>query len=144
MTNPNPPVSVAGNAVILTGAGVEVALHAAIKLERARRRNGLPTSGDLDELIKGCMAARGHSDVRKTPDPALSVEERPTIPIEEAATMLGLSHRQTRRIAETKLGGRIIGGRWLLDKQAIIEHAFTPTERPVIVPYLGEPTPDLA
>ena len=52
--------------------------------------------------------------------------------------MLGLSPRQTRRIAK-KLGGQIIGGRWLLDMQAIIEHAFTPSGHPVAVPAFGSP-----
>jgi len=35
--------------------------------------------------------------------------------------MLERSRRQTRRIA-AKLGGRIIAGRWMLDRTAICEH----------------------
>ncbi|OZC52035.1 hypothetical protein CH286_04075 [Rhodococcus sp. WWJCD1] len=145
MTNPQPPITVIGTAVILTGSGVEVALRAAINTQRARRTNGLPVSGDLNALVQACMSVRGHADVRDNADPATSLEERPTIPIEEAATMLGLSNRQTRRLAP-KLGGKLIAGRWLLDMQAIIEHAFTPSGHPVTVPALNSPLPatDLA
>lgn len=140
MTNPQPPITVIGTAVILTGSGVEVALRAAINTQRARRSNGLPVSGDLNALVQACMSVRGHSDVRDNADPATSLEERPTIPIEEAATMLGLSDRQIRRLA-SKLGGKKIAGRWLLDMQAIIEHAFTPSGRPVTVPALDSSLP---
>ena len=35
--------------------------------------------------------------------------------------MLGKSRRQVQRIAN-RLGGRLIGGRWLLDRRAVEEH----------------------
>lgn len=142
MTNPQPPITTAGSAVILTGSGIAVALRAAINSQRARQANGSPVSGDLHALIQACVAVRGHADVRNSVDPPTSMEERPTISVEEAATMLGLSVRQTRRLAP-KLGGQRIAGRWLLDIQAIIEHAFTPSGRTTLVPTLGPPLVEL-
>jgi hypothetical protein len=47
--------------------------------------------------------------------------EQPTVTIAEAARQLGLSERQTRRRAP-QLGGRRVGGVWLLDQIAIDEH----------------------
>lgn len=37
------------------------------------------------------------------------------------AALLGCSTRTATRLAP-KLGGRLVGGRWLLDRQAVTEH----------------------
>lgn len=42
------------------------------------------------------------------------------VPLVEAAARLGLTDRQVRRLAP-RLGGKKIGGRWLIDEQALVE-----------------------
>jgi hypothetical protein len=45
----------------------------------------------------------------------------PTVTVDHASRQLGLSPRQTRRLAP-KLGGKLIDGRWRLDQAAIDDH----------------------
>ncbi|WP_213575412.1 hypothetical protein [Rhodococcus sp. USK13] len=118
MTNP-PTVQRFGGAVVLTGTAVSTTLRAILVQIRARKRNGLPDSGELSRIVDALVSADGHADVRETPSVATSYE--PSVPIEEAAKMLGLSTRQTRRLAP-RLGGQQVAGRWLLDRQSILEH----------------------
>ena len=116
-------VSRVGGVVVLHGAMLKVCLDALLIATRARKLNGLPISAAHRELAAALTAAvtvDGHVDVPETPAVTPSIE-RPTITIEQAATTLGVSRRQTRRLAP-KLGGRIVAGRWLLDEQAIDEH----------------------
>jgi hypothetical protein len=40
----------------------------------------------------------------------------------EAALIIGCSKRQATRIA-VELGGRIIGGRWMFDRETVLQHA---------------------
>jgi hypothetical protein len=115
-------VVVAGSAVILHGPALRAALDCVLIAGRSRRLSGLPDSraylGLAEALLRA--SASGRSDVLKHV-PAQYFPVAPTVPIEEAADMLRLSRRQTRRIAP-RLGGRIIAGRWLLDRTAIDEH----------------------
>ena len=67
------------------------------------------------------MSANGHTDVREPEEMQDYPCEQPTVTVAEAAEQLGLSERQTRRRAP-QLGGRRIGGVWLLDQTAIDEH----------------------
>jgi len=64
----------------------------------------------------------GYAAVRVTEDWEDHLEqEPPTVTVAEAARQLGLSERQTRRRAP-QLGGKRIGGVWLIDQDAIAEH----------------------
>ncbi len=112
---------VAGSAVILTGDSLRVALDATLIAVRARQLSGLSVDGyrRLAQALHTAMATNGRSDVPEPPPVTPSLA--PTVPVEEAAAMLGLSRRQTRRLAPL-LGGRIIAGRWLLDEMCIEEH----------------------
>jgi hypothetical protein len=112
----------AGPVVIVTGPAARAALDCVAIATRTRRLNGLPNSriyGALAEALRTAVAASGQSGVREAV--AAHPDVMPTIPVDEAATRLGLSHRQTRRLAP-RLGGRKIGGRWFFDEQAITEH----------------------
>lgn len=113
---------VAGEAVILTGAAARCALQAALIAIRARRTNGLPDSENYRELATALAevgSATGHPDIRERAGVQhISVE--PTVPVVEAAARLGLTDRHVRRLA-LRLGGKKIGGRWLVDEQALTE-----------------------
>jgi hypothetical protein len=121
----NPPVPlVAGAAVILTGEWLNTTRQALLIAARARKHNGLPVSSAdqaVFEALTRAMAAHGQSDVPEPPGLQDYPQTDPTVPNEDAARQLGLSLRQTRRLAP-KLGGKIINGRWLLDQTAIDEH----------------------
>jgi hypothetical protein len=125
MTAPQQPdVIVIGSAVIISGNMLTTALRAVALADRTRRLNGMPDSGSnaaLAQALRAAMAAGGQSDVPKTPILHRVPQQHPTVTIEEAAHRLGLSRRQTRRLAP-RLGGTMIAGRWLLDDDAIAEH----------------------
>lgn len=117
-------VLTAGGAVILTGPALRTALRAVLTATRARQRFDPPNSAyaELAEHLLRAMSAEGHPDVRHDDPLHTGInEELPTVPIDEAARQLGLSQRQTRRLAP-KLGGKRVAGRWLLDQLAIDEH----------------------
>ena len=106
---------VAGTAVILTGESLEAALQAVLIAARARTRNGLPNSAThlaLAKALTAAMSANGHSGRPRTRTSCniIRKQEPPTVTVAEAARQLGLSERQTRRLAP-KLGGKKIGGR---------------------------------
>jgi hypothetical protein len=118
-----PGLTVVGAVVVLTGPAARAAAECVLIAIRSRRVNGLPRSSHYDAIAAALVAAAGQSDDPKT---AAAQHERmvtnpPTVPVPDAAREIGLSVRQTRRLAP-KLGGRIIGGRWLLDAQAVAEH----------------------
>ena len=123
-----PGMIAVGGVVVLTGAAAKAAADALLIAVRSRRVNGLPRSVQYEQLAAALVSAAGHSDGR---DSAAAHHERmtitaatpPTMPVEDAAALLGLSKRQTRRIAAERLGGRIIAGRWLCDAQAVAEMA---------------------
>lgn len=109
------PVTRIDHAVILTGSALDAVAYAVAVAQRARHRNGLPPSRMLDALA-AAVTAPGHAD---------ALEDGPgdadTVTSDQAAELLGVSARTARRLAP-KLGGRLIGGRWLLDRQAVAEH----------------------
>jgi hypothetical protein len=112
-----------GGVVIVHGTAARTLCEAVLIAERARRANGYPISTDYATLaaeLHAAASAAGHSDVRAEPD-GDSVVVSPTVPIEQAAAELGVSKRQARRLAPD-LGGKLVGGRWLLDEQALAEH----------------------
>ncbi|OBK75440.1 helix-turn-helix domain-containing protein [Mycobacterium sp. 1164985.4] len=111
-----------GELVIVTGAALRPALLSALTAIKQRKRDGLPTKAyeDLACAYGAAMAASGQTDVRL---PAISdpVPMQPTVPLTEAATRLGVSDRQARRLAD-KIGGQKIGARWFVDETALREH----------------------
>lgn len=125
MTGPQQPgLLVAGTAVIITGDWLQTTLQAVLIAARSRRHNGLPNNAahaELTQALADAMAAHGQSDVPESEELHHFPQEQPTVTIDEAAEQLGLSHRQTRRLAP-RLGGKIVAGRWLLDQTAINEH----------------------
>ena len=120
---PVPGLTVIGPVVILTGPAAHAAANAILIAVRTRSVNGLPRSQHYDAIAAALVSACGHADDRPSPiTDSIGVPDiPPTVPISDAAKYLGLSKRQARRLAPN-LGGRIIGGRWLLDAQAVTEH----------------------
>jgi hypothetical protein len=113
---------VAGAAVILTGQWLETARRAALIADGARVRNGLSHSAEYVELastITAAMSARGQTDVRNFQELQNYPQEQPTVTIPNAAEQLELSERQTRRLAP-QLGGKKIGGQWLVSQTALV------------------------
>ena len=112
-----------GPVVVLSGDGLRAAMQCVVITIRHRALSGLPngTYEQLAQELGAAMAESGQSDVRKIAVREIDVMQRPTVPIDEAATRMGLSHRQARRLAP-KLGGQIVGGRWLVDELAVREH----------------------
>ena len=112
-----------GGVVVISGNAARTLCEAVLIAERSRRSSGLPLSRDYATIaaeLHAAMSAAGQSDVRSDPDPKTDVVH-PTVTIEQAAEVLGVSKRQARRLAPD-LGGRIVNGGWLLDPQAIREH----------------------
>lgn len=104
--------------VVVSGDALRAAVDCCRIAARSRRLSGLPHSRTHDDLLTAFLTAAGRVDVRETvAAPPLT----PTVTIEEAADRMNKSRRQVRRMAP-KLGGKKIGGRWLLDDQAITEH----------------------
>lgn len=111
-----------GPVVVLTDSAVRLAYECVLMAYRQRRLSGYPT-GSIEQLaqaLNAAMSAGGHSDVRES-DEAQPVHMEPTVPLEEAATRLGVCHRQARRLAP-RLGGKKRGGRWFVDEIALCEH----------------------
>ncbi|MPM56430.1 hypothetical protein SDC9_103233 [bioreactor metagenome] len=104
------------HAVLLTGREIEAVGYAIKLAQRVRARNGLPVSRDLAALA-AALAATGQSDSPGQPE-----DDTDFIAVSAAADLLGASERTARRLAP-RLGGRKIGGRWLVDRQAVAEHA---------------------
>lgn len=102
--------------VLLTGREIEAVGYAIKLAQRVRARNGLPVSRDLAALA-AALAATGQSDSPGQPE-----DDTDFIAVSAAADLLGASERTARRLAP-RLGGRKIGGRWLVDRQAVVEHA---------------------
>jgi hypothetical protein len=119
-------IVVAGGAVVLTGAWLKTARQAVLIADAARRHNGLPRSTAyirLAEVLTAAMStsANGHSDVRGLEEIQNYPQASPTVTVADAAQQLQCTQRHIRRNA-TRLGGKKIAGRWLLDQDAIHEH----------------------
>ena len=102
-------------AVLLTAQDIDAALYAVEAAQRSRQRNGLSPLRSLARLHIA-LTASGHPDT-----PPAEPAQTETMTTVEAAQLLKCSERTARRLAP-KLGGRNIGGRWLLDRQAVFEH----------------------
>lgn len=102
-------------AVLFTGADLDAVCYCIDVTQRARRRNGLPPSVALARLA-ALLSPAGQADM-----PDETPGEADYMSTDEAAAALGCSPRQARRLAPL-LGGRLVGGRWLVDRLAIAEH----------------------
>lgn len=104
-------------ALLLTGEHITVMRYAVRVAVAARHRNGYPVHRALAELA-AAVAEPGTPDTEPEP-----VQHTPQewIDIQEAATMLGISDRQARRLAP-QLDGRIHAGRWLIPRRAVEQH----------------------
>ncbi len=105
-------------ALLITGRDIEVLAYAVRLAQQSRRRNGLPPAKALDALAAAAagVSAVGHPDIETEANYKTDLMD-----IDEAAGMLGCSTRQARRLAP-QLGGRLVGGRWLVDRLAVAEH----------------------
>ncbi|MCF8781246.1 hypothetical protein [Rhodococcus ruber] len=113
-----PPIQrLADDVLLLTGDAVAALRYTVRVALAARHRNGLPIPGILAELAAATSGA-GQSDIETKP---AQQDSNDMIDTMEAARMLGCSNRQVRRLAP-QLGGRIIAGRWLLERTAVTEH----------------------
>ena len=110
MIEPNDGVDVpgllaVGPVIVLTGPAARACLDAVLISARTRKLNGLPLSQThhaLAQVLAEAVAADGQTAAAATPAVPLSI--RPTVTVGEAAAALGLSRRQTRRLAP-RLGG---------------------------------------
>ena len=116
-----------GPAVIVTGPALKLVLDAALIAVKHRRMTaGLPFSTTPYEALacelRAAMAADGHADVRTSAisDP-VPVDEQPSVPLAEAAALLGISRRQARRLAP-QLGGCKVAGSWFVEETALRQH----------------------
>lgn len=107
----------ADDVLLLTGDSITAVRYAVRVAIAARHRNGLPVHPLLAELAAS-VTEPGRTDTEPAPTQQDHTE---MIDTREAARMLGCSNRQARRLAPL-LGGRIIAGRWLLDRDAVTEH----------------------
>ena len=111
-------ITVVDRAILLSGRNLEVIVYAVRVAQRDRARNGLPRSRDLDQLATAvAQAAGGQPD-----SPEQVSAQADYVSCSEAASILGCSERSVRRWAPG-LGGQLVGGRWLVDRQAVAEHA---------------------
>ena len=108
-------VRLPADAVVLTGDALALVAYAVDTTQRARARNGLPPLAGLVSL-RALVTPAGHGDNPSDPE-----GEPELVTTREAAELLRCSERTARRLAP-KLGGRNIGGRWLLDRHAVAEH----------------------
>ncbi len=113
-----------GPVVVLSGVALEPALRAVLIAARQGRLNGVrdsPAYTALATAFTQAMADNGHEHVGSETVVALCISDNSTVTIAEADPRLNRSQRPTRRRA-TELGGQKIGGRWLLDDDAIRQH----------------------
>lgn len=112
-----------GEVVVVTGAALRPALLSALTTIKQRKRDGLPTKAyeDLACAYSAAMAASGQADGRDCASSDAVPMEPPTVPLTEAATRLGMSVRNARRLAQ-QLGGQKIGARWFINGTALREH----------------------
>ena len=104
--------------VLLTGSAIDAVVLAIELAQSARARNGLPPS-TMFAALHQALSPTGQADIAQ--EPTEQSCSRDMVPSVEAAQLLGCSPRQARRLAPS-LGGSQVGGRWLLDRQAITEH----------------------
>lgn len=105
-------------ALLLAGDDLDAIRDAVALAQWARRRDGLAPSARLAALA-ALVTDSGHAD--SPDDPAADDGPMSYLSSDEAAAALGVSPRTARRLAP-ELGGRKVGGTWLLDAAAVDEH----------------------
>lgn len=108
----------APDVLLLTGDAIELAAAAIAMAIQYRALEGRPPHRGLQSLLAECRP-RPQGD--KLDEAAGHPETARMVPSAEAAEVLGLSPRQARRLAP-KLGGQLVAGRWLVDRDALLEH----------------------
>ncbi|MDV6292244.1 helix-turn-helix domain-containing protein [Rhodococcus aetherivorans] len=120
----NPHTQVLGTAVVITGPALADAYYLITAGMQYAHRSGYSTTRfkPLQEALGAAVAQSRtrHNDVAPPPIDTDCTPE--LIDVTEAAHMLALSKRQVQRIARS-LDGRIIGGRWLFDRNAVSDYA---------------------
>ena len=132
MTDQGPAVLCLGSGqVLLRGpAVVDVWRLAAVGARVTEQRDGIARPARVSALLaaleaeaRTAMSANGHADVRDEADEApCAVYDH--IDTREAATLVGVSERQLRRVAG-ELGGRRCGRGWLFDRAQVIAYVAT-------------------
>lgn len=102
-------------AVIIAGEDLDLLVYMVVNTQRVRQRDRLPPLRRLNQLA-ALLTAPGQAD---TPDEPVTQTDYVTT--DQAADILGCSPRTARRLAPG-LGGKLIGNRWVLDRQSINEH----------------------
>jgi len=125
MGNPVPAVQQFGDAVLLRGAATLDARRFVMLGIRAARRDGIAAPPRVALLLRALtdaaacpLAEQGHADVPASPTGAAS-DARDTITTAEVATLLGLSTRQTRRLARTLDARQLRSGVYVYDRTAV-------------------------
>lgn len=102
--------------VLLTGRSIDAVRFTVRVTIAARQRNGQRIPPEITELARE-LAVFGQQDTAGeiTNNSEMQAD---WISTQEAARMLGCSHRQARRLAP-ELDGTLHAGRWLIDRAAV-------------------------
>ncbi len=121
------------NVTILSERGVAMLWHALGELESYRKAAGRAPSPNLTRIRAELGRPTTRSWVEASPSPQGDIAETDIrqhgeqtgsprfIPSSEAAELLGVTHRQVRRLAP-RLGGQLVAGRWLIPRKELEEH----------------------
>ncbi len=132
-----PAVQQFGSAVLLQGPVVDVWRLVALGVRAANRDGiGLARVTHLQAVlaaaaaeVRAAAAECGHADVAQLPTEAVSDPSEP-LTTREVATMLGLSPRQTQRMARTLEARQLRSGRLIFDRGAVESYlAAQPTRK---------------
>jgi len=123
MTAPVPAVQQLGAAVLLQGAALLDARRFVTLGIRAASRDGIAAPPRVALLLRALTASaaltdHGQCDVAPASAGALSDPSEP-LTTREVATMLGLSHRQTQRMARTLEARQLRSGVYVYDRTAV-------------------------
>jgi hypothetical protein len=118
---PPPGLIVAGSAVILTGAGLEIAHTAALIAERNLKLRGVTDTTAYQRLAAAMRAAMSSCPRMDAPKPTAAQTNRRWLTTRAAAELLVCTERHARRLAPM-LDGDYSTGRWLIPEDAVLEH----------------------
>lgn len=123
MTAPVPAVQQLGAAVLLQGAALLDARRFVTLGIRAASRDGIAAPPRVALLLRAltdsaALTDPGHADGPALPTGAAS-DARDTITTAEVATLLGLSTRQTRRLARALEARQLRSGVYVYDRTAV-------------------------
>ena len=123
---PLPPVLSLTGSVLLTGPALTDAYYLVAAGIRYTRHNGHPIPARFETLLTVIGEQRAKSQPGQcdtlTPAPRQHCETEELIGSQQAADILGVSKRQTQRLA-ADLDGRLAGGHWVFDKKAVEAYA---------------------